>query len=231
MIDAFFDGGSLPFSIAILIMFGLLLIELAALITGVGINDLIDEFVVSHIGIETIGDAPTGMETTGAADAGSMVGRFLAWLYIGRVPVLMLLIIFLTVFGLGGLVLQAALLRVTGSTLPSIVAAPIVLVATIPILRGCAGFLARWMPRDESSAVDPATFVGHTAIVTGGTARSGLPAQARLTDSFGTDHYVLVEPEDDATTLETGSRVLLLRQTAGGRFAAIISTNPALHDD
>ncbi|MGT2492040.1 hypothetical protein ACU4GD_19740 [Cupriavidus basilensis] len=40
-----------------------------------------------------------------AADAGA-IGQFLGWLHVGRVPLLMLVILFLTGFAIVGLVLQ-----------------------------------------------------------------------------------------------------------------------------
>ena len=102
--------------------------------------------------------------------------------------------------------------------------------AVLPVVRACTGGLEGLLPRDETSAVDAATFVGRTAVVTGGVARAGMPAQARLTDQFGTTHYVLVEPEDAEDTFAAGSLVLLLRQTSGGRFSAIANPNAALVD-
>lgn len=230
MIAALLAPGSLPFAVALLAMLGLLVIELTALITGLGLNELVDEFVVSHAGIESGGDAVTGMEATGTADAHTPAGRFLAWLYVGRVPVLMLLIVFLTVFGLTGLVIQAILLSIVGVALPAWVAGPAAFVLTLPLLRGSAALLARVLPRDETSAVHPLSFVGHTAVVIGGDARGDLPAQARLNDSFGTVHYVLVVPEDRGEVLPAGTRVLLVRKLGGGRFSAIASRNHALDD-
>jgi hypothetical protein len=211
------------------VMLGLTGIELASLLTGVSVSDAVDELVVTQVDVHTVGDAPTGMEVT-SPDGHSVMGRFLAWLYVGTVPVLMVFIVFLTIFGLIGLFAQHFLRAMLGAALPAIVAAPIVAVACLPVVRACTGGLARMLPRDETSAVDAATFVGRTAVITGGAARAGLPAQARLTDQFGTTHYVLVEPEDAEDTFPTGSLVLLLRQTGGGRFSAIANPNAALVD-
>jgi Protein of unknown function (DUF1449) len=142
----------------------------------------------------------------------------------------MVCIVFLTVFGLIGLLAQHLLRAALGMALPGIVAVPIVAAACLPVVRACTGGLARVLPRDETSAVDASTFVGRTALITGGAARAGMPAQARLTDQFGTTHYVLVEPEDAEDTFPAGSLVLLLRQTGGGRFSVIANPNAALVD-
>lgn len=228
MIETLTAPGNAPFVVALLVMLGLAIVECVALFTGFSLNDMVDEFVVPHSGVESLGHA-TGMEATGPEAAG-LVGRFLAWLYIGKVPVLMVLIVLLTVFGVVGLVTQGVIRSVLGTAAPSLLAAPAVLIVTLPLVRACTAGLARVLPRDETSAVDPSTFVGHTARVISGIARTGLPAEARLRDSFGTDHHVLVEPEEPGQSFPTGSIVLLVRQTGGGRFSAIANPNAALVD-
>src|SRR5690606_2696655 len=222
-------SGNAPFVIALLIMLGLAVVEFIALVTGFSVNDVVDDFMAGHPEA-TAGSGQTGMDATGPGEASSMVGRFLAWLHVGRVPVLMVLIVFLTVFGVIGLVAQSMLRSLIGYALPTIIAVPGAFVTGLPVVRAATGLLARMMPRDESSAVDVSTLVGRTAVVTGGTARTGLPAQARVRDSFGTEHYVLVEPEDEGAIFGTGSVVLLVRQQAGGRFTVIENPNAALID-
>jgi hypothetical protein len=229
--EFFTAPGSAPFTVAILVMLGLMIVEVVALFSGASFNDIVDEFVVTHAGVETVGQAPTGIEGSSAPDAHSLVGRFLAWLYVGHVPVLMILIVFLTVFGLTGLVGQSILRGSVGFAVPSILAAPAVFLAALPIVRSFVGLLARIMPRDETSAVSVDSFVGRVATVTGGTARAGLPAQARLIDEFGTMHYVFVIPDDENDEFPTDSIVLLVRRISGSRFLAIPNPNQALVDD
>ncbi|KAF0811149.1 hypothetical protein A167_00181 [Alcanivorax sp. S71-1-4] len=221
MMTFFAASGSGPFTVAVLVMLGLALIELATLLTGASVNDLLDDFVVTHAGLE-------GSTTP---EAQGVIGRFLAWLYVGHVPVLMILIVWLCVFGLSGLVLQAVLRSSLGFALPGIVAAPLVLGVTLPLVRRCVGGLARILPRDETNAVSPDTFIGRTAVLVGGNASRALPAQARLTDEFGTTHYVLVVPDDTDGVLPSGSLVLLVARLGNGRFSAIINPNQALAGD
>lgn len=226
--------GNQPFVVALLVMFGLTAVEVIALLVGFSLNDMVDEFVVPHTELDVPdvdgpGHASHGLDSVSVEGPG-MVARFLAWLYIGRVPVLMVLIVLLTVFGLCGLIGQGILKSLTGFNAPGIVAAPLVLVASLPIVRACTAGLHRILPQDESSAVDPSTFVGRTATITNGTARTGLPADARLRDQFGTEHHVLVEPEEAGQTFAAGTLVLLVRQVGAGRFSAIPNPNDALID-
>lgn len=230
MTEWFLAPGSGPFVVALLVMLGLAVVEIVAVVSGVGLNDVVDDYIVTQSGLETLADGGGGLDATTPADADGIITRFLAWLYVGRVPVLMMLVVFLGVFAMIGLVGQALLRGVVGFALPSIVAGPVVSIASLPFVRACGAVLARWLPRDETTAVDPSTFVGRTAEVTGGVARSDLPAQARVVDAYGTEHYVLVEPDVAGAQLATGARVLLVRQLGGGRFAAILNTNASLVD-
>jgi hypothetical protein len=221
MIDWFTAPGSGPFTAALLLMFGLALVEVVALLMGLSAHEAIDDLLASSAGLESSGDGVSG------AEASSLVGRALAWFYFGRIPALVILIVFLTTFGLVGLALQAFLRDAFGAGLPVVAAVPIVAVASLPVVRWVSGGLARVLPRDETSAVDPWTFIGATAEVVGpGRASLGLPTQARLVDPFGTEHYLLVEPMEVGVDFAPGDVVRLAYETQGGRFAAV----PADHD-
>lgn len=239
MSEYFLAPGSTPFTAALLIMAGLFVFELLALFKGLGINEAIDDFVVSSVDLPddvfdvgelTTGETASGIEGSSTPEGGSLIGRLLAWLYVGRVPVLMVLVVFLTIFGLAGLIIQSMLRQSIGMAVPGVIAAPAVFFLTLPMVRWCTGGLARVLPKEETSAVSTATFVGKTAVVVGGNARQGLPAQARLIDRFRTTHYVLVEPEDEKDVLEQGSLVLLVRRI-NGKFSAIPNPNAALVAD
>lgn len=239
MSEYFLAAGSAPFTAALLVMTGLFAFELLALFKGVGINEVVDDFVIDtvdmpeiapdwgELGDLTTAETASGIEGSGTPEGGSALGRLLAWLYVGRVPVLMVLVIFLMVFGLGGLMIQSALRQTVGFALPSLLAVPGMFFLSLPMVRWCAGAMARILPTEETSAVSTATFVGKTAVVIGGVARHGLPAQARLVDRHRTTHYVMVEPEDEDDVLEQGSPVLLVRRI-NGRFSAIPNPNAAL---
>jgi len=220
--------GNGPFAVAILVMLGLTVVEIVALFTGFSVNDVVDEFVLTQSGLGDV-DGASGVETI-HSDAPGVIGRFLSWLYVGHVPVLMVLVVMLTVFGLGGLVMQGLLRSLIGGPAPALLAAPAVLFLSLPVVRAINGGLARIMPRDETSAVSPDSFVGRTAVIVGGRARKGLPAQARLVDQFATTHYLMVEPDEPEDVLADGEVVLVVRQIGGGRFAVIRNPNAALVD-
>jgi hypothetical protein len=218
MIEWFTAPGTAPFTGAVLLMFGLALIEVVALVAGLSVTEAIDDFVASSAGLEASPATPDALEAT------SLAGRALAWFHFGRVPVLVILIAFLTTFGLLGLALQGFLRDAFGAGLPTGAAVPLVAVASLPVVRWISGGLARVLPRDETSAVDPWTFIGATAEIVGpGRGTVGTPTQARLVDPFGTDHYLLVEPLEAGVTFAPGDVVRLAYETQGGRFAAVLA--------
>lgn len=144
----------------------------------------------------------------------------LSWLGVGQLPLLMLLVVFLAVFGVAGLILQQAVSDWTGAPLDAWVAVPAVVVAALPITGLAARGLARILPRDHTTAVPLDVLVGTTAQVVTGRATLGSPARARAEDHHGQAHYVMVEPNDGSQTFEEGERVLLVRRE-GETFRAV----------
>ncbi|PKL96438.1 MAG: hypothetical protein CVV18_01780, partial [Gammaproteobacteria bacterium HGW-Gammaproteobacteria-8] len=171
MIELLTASGNAPFSVALLVMLGLLVFELIAVISGMGVNELLDDFLAANVDLPDLPEMPdeitgsdlsSGIEGTSAPEAGSLIGRVLAWLYVGKVPVLIVLVVFLAIFGLIGLAGQTMLRELTGLALPGLIAAPVVFFISLPAVRWCAGGLARILPKDETSAVSTRSFVGRT---------------------------------------------------------------------
>ncbi len=244
--------GNFPFAVALGLMLGIAVLEGTMTMLGAGISQTLDSMLPSAVDtdidmdvdmdldvdaapdIATVdgsgadfGDAELSADTVGSASA---LSRVLGWLCIGRVPVLILLVVFLTTFGLAGLGVQSIVASVFGAPLPSLLASiPAVLIA-LPSVRVLGSGLAKLIPKDETSAVGSDTFVGRIATITVGTARSGQPAEARLKDKHGQSHYVMLEPDVAGEEYSTGTRVLIVARN-GSRFRGIINTSTALVDD
>lgn len=145
---------------------------------------------------------------------------FLSWLGVGRLPLLMLIVIFLAIFGIGGLALQQLLRGWTGGPLATAAAVPIVGVASLPLTGLAARVLAPILPRDFTTAVPLDVLVGTTAQIVTGRATQGSPARARAQDQHGQVHYLMVEPDVAGQAFEEGEHVLLVRRE-GECFRAI----------
>jgi hypothetical protein len=150
---------------------------------------------------------------------GGVVADGLAWLNVGRLPLLIILIVFLTSFGLSGLLLQQGALMLFGAPLPWFAAVPAAVAAGLPATRLLARGMARIMPRDETTAVEIDSLLGRRARIVIGTAMRGSPARAKVEDRFGQAHFVMVEPVDDAHY--TADTLLLLTAREGTLFRAI----------
>jgi len=154
--------------------------------------------------------------------------KVLGWLHVGRVPFLVLLVLFLAGFAVTGFALNMVAHRFFGTWVPTIIAVPAAFFATLPIVRILGAGLARLIPHDQTFAVSFDSLVGRVATLIGGTARPGYPAQAKVTNEHGQDLYVMVEPEADGMTFQSGERVLLSKRISGSRFAAVVNPWPDL---
>jgi len=221
---------NMAFAVSLSVMLGIAVMEGALTLIGAGLSNVIDAMLPDvdvDIDFEGEFDIGKGGEIAGASQSG--LARLLGWLTIGKVPALVLLVIFLTVFGLSGYILQALVQGVTGWLLPGWLAWIPALAVTMPSVRIAGLGLARLIPKDESSAISSDTFVGRIATIVTGTARVDQPAEARLKDQHGHHHYVMVEPDSASENFPTGSKVLLVAK-AGSRFKAIVPPNDALLD-
>lgn len=149
----------------------------------------------------------------------------LAWLGLGEVPLLIVIVAFLATFGVIGLAGQQLFLAFTGGLAPALLAVPAAVLAALPATSVVARWLGRIIPRDETTAIDPSMMVGKTATILVGRAARGSPARARALDHFGQAHNLMVEPDNDEDIFGEGTHVLLVRRE-GNIFRAILHNNP-----
>ena len=215
---------NLPFTVALAVMFGIALLEGITTVFGAGFSAVLDTLIPDmDIGMDVDLDGPE-VRTPNA------VTRLLGWLRVGQVPILMLLVIFLTAFRLLGLGIQSVTHGIIGAYAPGWMASIPAVVFAMPVVRVLGGLLEKFMPKDETEAVSEDSFVGRIALITLGKAEKGSPAQARLKDRFGQSHYVMVEPETENDAFEQGEQVLLIKKM-NSVFLAIRNTNEALIDE
>lgn len=222
MFDLIFESQNLPFSVSLALMLAMALLEGVGTILGAGISGFLDSIVPDFdFDIDIDMDVDVDMDIDAPdIDAPSGVTRFLGWLRIGQVPVLMLLIIFLTLFGLVGLGMQSFMQGMTGHFLPASIAVVPAFFISLPGVRIFGGILGKIMPQDETYAVSEKEFIGRVAYITLGKATKGNPTRAKLKDRHGTVHYIMVEPDEEEVVFLTGQSVILVSQN-GAVFKAI----------
>jgi hypothetical protein len=208
------DGGFLlspdnvPFVAALVLMLLIGVVEVLGLGGGAALGDGFDG-----------ADADVNVDTP----------SLLSWINVGRLPLLMLIVVFLFAFGITGLVGQSLLAGAIGRTLPWFAATPLAVAVALPVTRVFGRAVARILPKDETSAVSRDSLVGRVAVIVTGEARSGSAAEARVRDEHRQVHYVMVEPDNAGDVFPQGSSVLLVRH-AGARYFAIHNTSASLRD-
>lgn len=226
MIELLQHPDSFPFAVALALVASLLIIELVTLLFGQTLSAMVDnllpDFELGDVDLDADVDGEAAIDCSPSSSF-SPVSSFLTWLRFDQLPALVILIVLTTVYGLVGLLIQSLTLKYYGAPIDALVASVFALLAALPISKPALEGLARVLPRDETEAVSSASFVGQRAKLVQGTARFGLPAQARLRDAYGQAHYVMVEPEDEGSELPAGSTVLLLARD-GARFRAKLVT-------
>lgn len=201
---------TLPFGIAFALTVGIALLEGIGMLLALSPSNLIDSLLP-----EIDGDA--GLD------------RLLGWLHLGRVPALVVVLLFLGGYAVFGYSLQMVCHGLFGSYLPAAAAGLLAVPAGLATVRGLGALIAHIIPRDETSAVSEQTLVGRVGVIVGGLARRGVAAQARVRDGHGRSHYLMVEPDLDDEAFDEGTQVLIVRK-AGAFYRCIANPHPVLLD-
>lgn len=190
----------IPFAIAAVMLAGLTMIEVLAMTIGFSVSEWI-----------------------GKPDSDGHAGilGMLSWLNVGGVPTLVLLMLVLGFFAIAGFAIQAVA-DTFWSPLPSIIAAVPAVITTVPLVRATTRAVARFVPRDETYAVDDAEFVGRLAEVVTGPLDQGLPGRVRTKDAHGNWHTLRATAAPNERPIAIGSAVLLVDRKAG-IFIAVIA--------
>lgn len=196
-----------PFAVAALILIGLVGIELVGLLVGLSLSQWVDH------SFDHAADHSADHEGDGH------VAGALDWLNAGRVPLMVLLMLALGAFAAVGFALEAVA-RAAGMPLPALAASVLAVLAAVPVVRGGSRVLSRFVPRDETYAVEPADLVGRTAEVTMGPLDAGIPGRVKLRDAHGNWHFPRARAAAGQAPMAIGSTVLLV-EWKGTAFLAI----------
>jgi len=224
MIEFILESRNMPFTVSLTIMLMIAVLEGATTMIGMGFSNMVETFIPDFdLGGDADIDSPDGTSP-------GVLTKTFGWFRIGQVPFLIILVAFLTIFGLTGLILQSVIFEFTGVLFPELAASGAALVVSLPMVRMVTGIIARIMPKDETEAVSEKSFIGRVAVITLGRATKGKPAQAKLQDKFRTTHYIMIEPDLEDESFQQGDPVLIVRQTGAG-FTGIRNSVSALNDN
>lgn len=236
MFDFLLEGAFAPFTMALALLFGLLVIELIALalggtlMAGEGELDIADapdldmgDFDLDIDADVDLGDFELAEVEAEVPEAGA--AEPFGWLGIGRMPFMIWLVVLLAGFGLSGMALQLALRDLLGFDLPSWMAAIPAGAFGLWFARGFGGVFARLLPKTETEAMSERMLARRRGVITQGTASRGRPAEVRVIDRFGNAHYLRAEPLQDKDQLTQGAEVLVLRDRRRDRFVLVALTD------
>lgn len=195
-----------PFAAALAVLVGLAVIEGLGLLIAHSPSSMIDSLMPDMVGAA---DGPLG------------------WLHLGKVPALVLLILFLAGFAITGYLIQGISYKVAGVMWPAWAVAIPAVFAGFATVKALGALLARIMPKDETSAVSELSLIGRAGVIVRGHAKMGAAAEAKVRDMHGRPHYVMVEPDFEDQVFAEGSEVLLVKKV-GVSFRCIRNPHPEL---
>ncbi|AOA57721.1 YqiJ family protein [Acinetobacter larvae] len=207
--ELFNSPSNIIFSISLALMLLLGITELILMLVGASAQGFLDQFLP-----EQLLDVKHPELNFSDHHDGLWI-KTLDWLYLGRIPILVWFIIFLTVYSLTGFITQIILFKIFGSYLSAWLISPLCLFLAMPLVRYSSKFIAKILPQDETTAIHSEELIGRTALIILGEAKINYPAQAKVKDQHGLTHYVLVEPQQDIT-LKMGQQVILTEKTTIG---------------
>ncbi|WP_109356160.1 OB-fold-containig protein [Sphingorhabdus sp. EL138] len=199
MIEFWLADENIFFSAAILLMFAIGILQL------VGLSDFGPDFGTDM-------DPDADIAEAGVDGAGE---GLLSLLGFGRLPFLMLLVLFLALFGIIGLAGQEFYSSLFGWLLTPWLAVPAATAVSLPLTGLLARPLSRIIPSDETTAIDIDMLVGRRGKIEIGKAETGSPARAKVIDLHGQGHFVMVEPANEGEIFRQAEEVLLVRREEG----------------
>ncbi|MGO4676889.1 OB-fold-containig protein [Bosea sp. 2YAB26] len=194
--------GLYPFTIAALILVGIVAIEILAMVVGMSISSLVNDGL-SHHGVHS---------EHGPLDA------WMSWLNRGGVPLLVLIMIWLASFAIAGFAIQGVAQALL-SPLPTLFASLLAVMVALPMTRALSRWTARIIPGDESNAISQSDLIGLTGTVTLGPLDQGKPGRVRVRDLHGNIH-VLRAKAAAGHLIPQGASVLVV-DGSNGLFEAI----------
>lgn len=202
MIGFFLLDSNLIYSVVLAFVLALAVLEGVGVLLGMSLLSLLDDITPMEFSADADSDiSPAGLS------------QFLGWLCLSKLPLLVWLVLICTLFSLTGLTVNHVATSYFQTTSPMLMSVPLSLFVSAMGTHYLGGAIARVMPKSESASISIASFEGHVAQITVGTASQGNAAEAVFTDIHQQKHYVLVEPQTADAQFSQGTRVLLLNKT------------------
>ena len=196
MLSFLLDDANFWFSCALGIVIALFILEMAGMFFGVSLLGLVDD--------QAALDADT--------DTSSGFTEFGSWLALDRLPLLVWLVLLLPTFGSAGLTFNFLSLTLLDTYFARWLITLLAVIAGLFFTARFGSFIARLLPKQESSATTADELVGTVGHITVGVARQNSPAEGKFIDAHGQPHYLLVEPFEPDEQFSQGEKILLIQK-------------------
>lgn len=180
------------------------------------------ELVGMLVGLSPLGMFDDVIDIDALSESSTHVLGFLG---LGKMPFQIWLLAFLFVFSVVGLSIN---LLVVKSILPSMtyLAVGASLCISVLIVNRVGHLWASLVPSESTTAVSHHSFEGRLATITVGKSTAQTPAEAKVIDTYGQTHYVMVAPLDKDESYPKGSQVLLVKKL--DKHWLVVSHHPSI---
>lgn len=213
MWQEFLADQNIPFMIALCLFAAIATLEVVGLITGL--------FSFSHdfdIDADIDSDVDINHHLHFDSDHYHAYHSFMNWLGIGRVPLMVFVALFSSIFGVIGLVVNHITMGAFGFMFTSYMVGPLAFIATLPIVSQLSAVVAKLIPHDETSAITLCDLVGLDATITNGNASHTESAYAYAYDQYQNMHSFSVRALNESDVLPVNTKVRLELWSEQGYF-------------
>ena len=207
MLEFLLADENIPYAVVLTLLLFLCFFEGVGTLLGLGISGVLDSLIPDIPDIDTSHNL-----NVHELGSGSSITRLLGWLRVGKVPLLILLIIYLFWFGSIGYFLNYVSMSLMNILLPKIISIPIAVFGSLPATRIGGAILEKIMPKDETSSVSIDSFLGREAKITIGQATDTITAEAKIVDEYGQTHYIMVLAEEGQGPYSSENLLLIVRR-------------------
>lgn len=189
MTDFLFADGNIAFTVAIMLVAAIAMIEIVMLLIGFSVGDMLEAAIPD---LDGFAEGP------------------LSYLGFGKLPVGILLILYLTAFSLLGFTLQGAISTVGLPLLPGWAAGGLSFILATPVVSIVAPIFGKAIPQDETYVASRDDLIGSIGKIGTGTASADLPAQCKVPDGYGGHLYVNAVPLKGEDPINSGTEVIIV---------------------
>jgi hypothetical protein len=157
-------------------------------------------------------------------DAGA-VSKILGWLKYKEVPLILTLFILMGSLSIFGYTIQYVCYQSSSHLLSWWIPTLIALIPSLFITKISTNLIGKIITQEDKWVLNKEDLVGRCGVITTGTAKEGLAAEAKIIGPHGKHHYIRVIPQDINLTFPEKTHIITVRME-GDIYRVIKDKNP-----